>query len=402
MTESLPEPLMLNGEPHYTALQIAEMRLPGMPGTERGIQLLAARHGWPRRRRSGRGGGRVYPLEALPDEAQSKIRRPAQPKPTQPAPADSASTQKKTSDKKRLFLALGPDRRAMVEAKAEAVGLWRQYRRNLPREVSIPEARKAFCTLWKAGHAGAEERAHKALPAFAAPLPVQMGQGSGEGRSERTGRPAWSGAGRTRHPRQRYKDARRGSRYAGYLPTCRRDPPRARAGGAFFLLSAPLPVRPHHPALDETMEGEEQGTLRTPKRSGRGERSPRRLRRTGRRRCGFTECALGDRRHQGRCAAVRRAEAHHTRHHRRLEPPRAAACRTHITLECRLHRTAPRDPRVGSAQCRAMRQRKGVHLQPHTNRSQGPRDRAGNRSALPSGVQTLHRACTGHIFPRPA
>ena len=42
MTESLPEPLMLNGEPHYTALQIAEMRLPGMPGTERGIQLLAA------------------------------------------------------------------------------------------------------------------------------------------------------------------------------------------------------------------------------------------------------------------------------------------------------------------------------------------------------------------------
>ena len=56
MTESLPEPLMLNGEPHYTALQIAEMRLPGMPGTERGIQLLAARHGWPRRRRSGCGG----------------------------------------------------------------------------------------------------------------------------------------------------------------------------------------------------------------------------------------------------------------------------------------------------------------------------------------------------------
>ena len=187
MTPPLPEPLMLDGEPHYTALQIAEMGLPGMPGTERGVHLLAARHGWPRRRRSGRGGGRVYPLEALPDEAQSKIRRPAQPKPTQPAPADSASTQKKPNDKKRLFLALGPDRRAMVEAKArlflalgpdrramveakaEAVGLWRQYRRNLPREVSIGDARKAFCTLWKAGQAGAEERDHKALPAFAAP-----------------------------------------------------------------------------------------------------------------------------------------------------------------------------------------------------------------------------------------
>ena len=157
----------------------------------------------------------MYPLKALPDEAQAKIRRPAQPKPTQPAPADSASTQKKPNDKKRLFLGLGPDQRAMVEAKAEAVVLWRQYRRNLPREISIPDARKAFCTLWKAGQAGAEERAHKALPSFAAPSLYRWDKSSGEGRSERTGRPARSGAGRTRHPRQRYKDARRGSRYAG-------------------------------------------------------------------------------------------------------------------------------------------------------------------------------------------
>ena len=166
MTPPLPEPLMLDGEPHYTALQIAEMGLPGMPGTERGIHLLAARHGWSRRRRSGRGGGRVYPLEALPDEAQAKIRRPAQPKPTQPAPADSASTQKKTSDKKRLFFGLGPGQRAMVEAKAEAVRLWRHYKQRVSREISIGDARKDFCTLWKAGQAGAEERACKALPSF--------------------------------------------------------------------------------------------------------------------------------------------------------------------------------------------------------------------------------------------
>ena len=109
----------------------------------------------------------MYPLEALPDEAQSKIRRPAQPKPTQLAPADSVSTRKKPNDKKRLFLGLGPDQRAMVEAKAEAVGLWRQYKQRVSREISIGDARKAFCTLWKAGHAGAEERARKALRAFA-------------------------------------------------------------------------------------------------------------------------------------------------------------------------------------------------------------------------------------------
>ena len=36
----------------------------------------------------------------------------------------------------------------------------------------------------------------------------------------------------------------------------------------------------------------------------------------------------------------------------------ACCCISHAhLLECRLHRTAPRDPRVGSPRCRAMRQR---------------------------------------------
>ena len=167
MTKSLPEPLMLDGKPHYTALQIAGMRLPGMPGTVSGVHRKAARESWPLRLRpSDRGGGKVYPLSALPDEAQAKIRRPAQPKPTQPAPADSASTQKKPNDKKRLFLGLEPGQRAKVEAKAEAVRLWRHYRRYAPKEISIGDARKAFCFLWKVGHAGAEEQACKALPMF--------------------------------------------------------------------------------------------------------------------------------------------------------------------------------------------------------------------------------------------
>ena len=170
MTKSLPEPLMLDGKPHYTARQIAGMGLSGMPGTRQRVNARALSESWPFRvRLSGQGGGKVYPLEALPDEAQAKIRRPTHPKPTQPAPADSASTQNKPNHKKRLFLALGPDRGAMVEAKAEAVVLWRQYRRNLHGGIPILDARKAFCALWKAGRAGAEERDHKALPAFAAP-----------------------------------------------------------------------------------------------------------------------------------------------------------------------------------------------------------------------------------------
>ena len=156
MTKSLPEPLMLDGEPHYTVRQIAGMGLPGLPGSNQGVWKKIVLGSWPLRP-SGRGGGRVYPLEALPDEAQAKIRRPARPKPTQPAPADSASIQKKANDKKRLFLGLGPDQRARVEAKAEAVCLWRHYKKRISREISIGDAHKAFCALWKSGQPGAED-----------------------------------------------------------------------------------------------------------------------------------------------------------------------------------------------------------------------------------------------------
>ena len=134
MTPPLPEPLMLNGEPHYTARQIAEMQLPGLLGTRRGVNVRVLSESCPYcLRPSGRSGGKVYPLEALPREAQAKVRRPARPEPTQPdpAPADSASTQKKANDKKRLFLGLGPDQREMLEAKAEAVCLWRYSKKRV-------------------------------------------------------------------------------------------------------------------------------------------------------------------------------------------------------------------------------------------------------------------------------
>ena len=222
MTNSLPEPLMLNGKAHYTASQIAEMRLPGLPGTRQGVNAKALSESWAYCcRPSGQGGGKVYPLKALPDEARAKIRRPTQPKPRQPAPADSASTQKKPNDKKRLFLALGPDRSVMVDAKAEAVVLWRHYKRRLPRGISIGDARKAFCTLWKAGQAGAEERARKALPSFGISSLYRWDKALARGGlNALVDQRGQAQAGRGTPPRQRYKDARRGSRHAGYLPTC--------------------------------------------------------------------------------------------------------------------------------------------------------------------------------------
>ena len=101
MTSPLPEPVMLGGEPYYTARQIAEMGLPGLPQAKSGVIGYAVRHEYLcRLALLGRGGGRMYSLEALPDEAQAKVRQPARPNPTQPspAPADSGSTQKKPND----------------------------------------------------------------------------------------------------------------------------------------------------------------------------------------------------------------------------------------------------------------------------------------------------------------
>ncbi|MDR2220681.1 MAG: DDE-type integrase/transposase/recombinase, partial [Methylobacillus sp.] len=44
----------------YSAAEIAEMKLPGLPGTKRNMNDLADRENWPRQNRAGRGGGFEY------------------------------------------------------------------------------------------------------------------------------------------------------------------------------------------------------------------------------------------------------------------------------------------------------------------------------------------------------
>lgn len=54
-----------------TAREIAALGLPGCPTTESGAVRWAKRENWPSRERVGRGGGREYPLEALPAKART-------------------------------------------------------------------------------------------------------------------------------------------------------------------------------------------------------------------------------------------------------------------------------------------------------------------------------------------
>ncbi|MBI2313542.1 MAG: transposase [Betaproteobacteria bacterium] len=62
---------MQQQEKHYSAADLAG--LPGLPTTERAIQLRAKRESWPSRPRAGRGGGREYPLSALPPATRAHL-----------------------------------------------------------------------------------------------------------------------------------------------------------------------------------------------------------------------------------------------------------------------------------------------------------------------------------------
>lgn len=60
---------------HYSASELATMRLPTLPGTTQGVTLRAKRDGWAKRERSASGGGYEYPVESLPAQAQAELKR---------------------------------------------------------------------------------------------------------------------------------------------------------------------------------------------------------------------------------------------------------------------------------------------------------------------------------------
>jgi putative transposase len=67
----------------FSAAELAELALPGLPTTERGVQLRAKTEGWAERRdgdgqpmarrRKGRGGGMEYHRSLLPEQAQLSL-----------------------------------------------------------------------------------------------------------------------------------------------------------------------------------------------------------------------------------------------------------------------------------------------------------------------------------------
>ena len=80
-------------KPYYTANELAG--LPGMTGTERGVQRQADREAWPYQKRDGKGGGREYALASLPAETREYLLRMLLPNPI-PLPASPLKGEEKS------------------------------------------------------------------------------------------------------------------------------------------------------------------------------------------------------------------------------------------------------------------------------------------------------------------
>lgn len=67
----------MNMKTHYSAKELAQLKLPGLPGASRNIRERAKKESWTFQKRKNIGGGREYALESLPPEAQATIRERA-------------------------------------------------------------------------------------------------------------------------------------------------------------------------------------------------------------------------------------------------------------------------------------------------------------------------------------
>ncbi len=76
---------------HYTAKELESLQLPGLPATESGIIRKTKREGWAYRERAGRGGGKEYPLSALPQEARLALAAAAPASALAPPPEEAAA-----------------------------------------------------------------------------------------------------------------------------------------------------------------------------------------------------------------------------------------------------------------------------------------------------------------------
>lgn len=169
---------MSNGDVknYYSAKELAG--LPGMPGTEQNVNSKARREEWPFQKRTGRGGGREYPLTVLPKETREhllhqliaelpekvcQLPAPAPDtavavieKPSVPAIATLKKWQRDTMDARIYFL------RLIQQAESAGLGVTNAIRTlvsQAQRGELPPEAQAMVCIANKRSGADTKKRA---------------------------------------------------------------------------------------------------------------------------------------------------------------------------------------------------------------------------------------------------
>jgi putative transposase len=117
---------------HYTAKELAG--LPGLPGTERAVQIMAKREAWPSQKRAGKGGGSEYPLTALPEATRLHlIKAPTASAKAKTLPALQQTTaivpMSKLTDSQRQCADARTIAMRMIEALADSIGVNRAIKK---------------------------------------------------------------------------------------------------------------------------------------------------------------------------------------------------------------------------------------------------------------------------------
>lgn len=145
----------------FSVAELAELGLPGLPADKTAITRFAKRESWPSQTRSGRGGGREYPIDALPREAREELGyREA-----------SALAKKEIAVAAKAALlevaGLGGKKRSRAEARIAVVQMVDVYRRAAGLTATPGDYR--FAAEWNAGRIDAEPWLREALPVLSAP-----------------------------------------------------------------------------------------------------------------------------------------------------------------------------------------------------------------------------------------
>lgn len=141
----------------YSAAELADLDLPGLPGTERNVRALADRKGWNAhtrfaRQRAGRGGGMEYRIEILPLEARmALLARYAEPD----AGADAVIAAPDPAPGTASAAIVGRDARLFL------IGMFNTWHRGVGLGKFTAVA--TFCDLYNAGRVGAPEWVQQAI-----------------------------------------------------------------------------------------------------------------------------------------------------------------------------------------------------------------------------------------------